>query len=488
MKRTPLRRLVLLAAMLIVAVVAVGSASSSTPKPAFSSPQYVDTALAGGEPLIMANTLHGTLVYSSHEGTTHLYRDGLTSSPFGDFQFVANYCNQANIWTSVDNGVTWQRDSYLNSPCPTSPAINTGFSDPDLTNDASGRIYDTGIDLVNDALFSSGDGGKTFDEGTPQCHDGDRPWLAGGKANEVFMATDTEENSQSHQMYQSTDGGQTCSSTGIPDVGTTPDGLSYTGDGKLYSDSTKNRIAEPEVFTDSNGNLVGVGVGTWNRGDAAFTPHFAAKTSLYGHWPALAIDKNNNIYMVWDTDTRAPNTTGGCNGAETPAPNQIEMVSSTNFGQTWSKPVTVAAPSSSRVYWPWIAAGDAGKVSVVWYQTGPNQLPDLDCQAGDTYVYEASFVNANTTKSQELGPVNASGRVIHYGQVCQGGTTCVATGQDRRLGDYFTNALDARGCVMIASGDTMMVDPLTGAQLPTARPVFMHQNAGPALIGKGSCS
>jgi hypothetical protein len=41
---------------------------------------------------------------------------------------------------------------------------------------------------------------------------------------------------------------------------------------------------------------------------------------------------------------------------------------------------------------------------------------------------------------------------------------------------------------MIASGDTMMVDPLTGAQLPTARPVFMHQNAGPALIGKGSCS
>jgi hypothetical protein len=483
-----LHRPALLVMAAVVAVLAAGSASSGTAKPGFASPQYVDTALAGGEPLIMANPLHGTLVYSSHEGTTHLYRDGLVSSPFGDFQFVANYCNQVNIWTSSDNGVTWQRDSYLNSPCPTSPAINTGFSDPDLTNDAGGRIYDTGINLVNDALFSSGDGGKTFDEGTPQCHDGDRPWLAGGKANEVFMATDTEENAQSHQMYQSTDGGQTCSSTGVPDVGTLPNGFSYTGDGKLYMDHTLNRIAEPEVFDDANGNFAGVGVGTWNRGDSAFTPHFVATTSMYSNWPAIAIDASNAIYLVWTTDARQPNTAGGCNGAETPAPNALEMAYSTNFGQTWSKPVTLAAPSSSRVYWPWIAAGDKGKVSVVWYQTGPGQLPDLDCQAGDTYIYEASILNANTSKPQELGPVDAAGRVIHYGQVCQSGTTCVATGQDRRLGDYFTNALDANGCVLIASGDTMMVDPLTGQQLPTARPIFIHQNAGPALVGKGTCS
>jgi hypothetical protein len=486
--RRPLRRTALLAAALAALAVGASGAAGGTAKPAFTQPQYVDTVLAGGEPLIMANPLHGTLVYSSHEGTTHLYRDGLVNSPFGDFQFVANYCNQVNIWTSVDGGVTWQRDKYMDTPCPTSPAINTGFSDPDLTTDSSGRMYDTGIDLVNDALFSSGDGGKTWDEGTPQCHDGDRPWLAGGKPDEVFMATDTEENSQSHQIYQSTDGGQTCSSTGIPDAGTTSGGLSYSGFGKLYMDTTRNRLAEPEVFTDSNGNLVGVGVGTWTRGDLAFTPHFVAKTSLYSHWPALAIDSSNDVYLTWDTDNRVAGTTGGCNGGPSPAPNSVRLAVSRDFGATWSTPVTVAAPSSSRVYWPWIAAGDTGKVSVVWYQTGPNQLPDLDCQAGDTYVYEASLVNANTGKPQNLGTVNASGRVIHYGQVCQGGTTCVATGQDRRLGDYFTNALDARGCVLIASGDTMMLDPLTGAQLPTARPIFMRQNAGPALIGKGSCS
>ena len=108
----------------------VGSTSAAkTPAVGFGTPVYVDRDLAGGEPTVMADQLHGTLVYTSHEGTTHLYRDGLISSPWGDFSFVSNYCNQVNVWTSPDAGVNWFRDRYLGSPCPTSPAVNTGFSD-----------------------------------------------------------------------------------------------------------------------------------------------------------------------------------------------------------------------------------------------------------------------------------------------------------------------------------------------------------------------
>ena len=70
---------------------------------------------------------------------------------------------------------------------------------------------------------------------------------------------------------------------------------------------------------------------------------------------------------------------------------------------------------------------------------------------------------------------------MHFGTVCQGGTTCVATGQDRRLGDFFTNALDARGCVLVATGDTRLTDPTTGMPYPTARPLFIRQSAGPSL-------
>src|SRR4051812_6976592 len=55
---------------------------------------------------------------------------------------------------------------------------------------------------------------------------------------------------------------------------------------------------------------------------------------------------------------------------------------------------------------------------------------------------------------------------IHVGQVCQGGTTCLATLQARRLGDYFTITLERRGCVLIATGATWLADPTTVGPLP----------------------
>jgi hypothetical protein len=160
---------------------------------------------------------------------------------------------------------------------------------------------------------------------------------------------------------------------------------------------------------------------------------------------------------------------------------------SKDFGRTWSAPIAVASPSNARVFWPWVVAGDAGKVSVVWYQTEPGELADLDCQAAHVHAFESTILNA-TSSRRAAQTVDVVGRYVHYGTVCQGGTTCVATGQDRRLGDFFTNALDARGCVLVATGDTRLTDPTTGLAYPTARPLFSRQSAGPALRGTASCS
>jgi hypothetical protein len=482
------RRTILLAvlAAALAMVLAGGSGGASQAGVGFANPVYVDQQLAGGEPEVIADTLHGKLVYTAHEGTTHLYRDGYTMSPWGDFAFVSNYCNQVNIWNSTD-GVNWFRARYLGTTCPTSPLINTGFSDPDLTLDASGRLYNTGIDLANDAIFSSIDGGTTWDRGTPYCHNGDRPWLAGGVANQVFMNSNTLEGDASgQQIFESTDGGNTCSTTGISGVGNTPDGASFTGLGKLYYVKSTKGFVIPAQFNGPNGKF-GLGIVTWQPGQTGVTPHRAVdSTSMFSHWPAIALDKAGTVYLVWDPDNRQAGTSGGCNGARTPAPNSIQMIYTKDLGKTWSKQITVAAPNA-RVFWPWIAAGDAGKVSVVWYQTGPGQLADNDCQTADIYAYESSILNA-TAGTPKSTPVNVVGRPVHTGWVCQGGTTCVATGQDRRLGDYFTNALDARGCVIIATGDTKLLDPTTGAPYPTARPLFVRQNAGPALIGSRNCS
>jgi hypothetical protein len=476
-------------ALVAIAVLAAlaGSSAAATTAPTFAPPVYVDQQLAGGEPEVFADVLHGRLIYSSHEGTTHLYRDGITNSPWGDFAFVSNYCNQVNTWTSPDGGANWYRDRYLGTTCPQNPTY-TGFSDPDLTQDAGGRVYNTGIDLANDALFSSMDGGQTWDRGTANCHDGDRPWLAGGLADQVYLATDTAEGSGSgHQVFVSTDGGNSCSATGIPDNGTLADGGSWTAFGKLYYDRLNGTVVEPAIFDHGDGS-VGIGISTLPAGGTAFTPHEGYRgTSIYAHWPAIAIDKAGTVYVTWDTNERQAGTSGGCDGAQTPAANSIMLLSTKDLGKTWSAPVTVAHPGS-RVFWPWIAAGDSGKVSVVWYQTEPQDgLPDLDCQTGHVHAMEASITGA-TGKNPAKAIVDAAGRAIHVGWVCQGGTTCVATGQDRRLGDYFTNVLDGRGCVLIATGDTRLTDPTTGGPLPTARPLFIRQNGGPRLIGSGTCS
>ena len=493
-------RLLLVSLLTATALTGVlsGSVGARTSAPTFGVPLYVDQQLAGGEPEVFADAMHGRLIYTAHEGTTHLYRDGIVNSPWGDFSFVSNYCNQVNVWTSTD-GLNWFRDRYLDSPCPSTPAKNTGFSDPDLTQDAGGRVYNTGIDLVNDALFSSADGGQSWDKGTADCHDGDRPWLAGAKTNQVYMGTNTVEGdlsgdtvtasgvaSSGHMVFVSNDGGETCNAIGVKDYGSLPDGTGYSGFGKPYYDKLAHVLVEPAVFVHPDGTT-GIGISVSNQAVTAFTPHEAvANTSLYGHWPAIAIDSAGAVYVVWDTNDRQAGVTGGCSGAQAPAANSIMLVSTKDLGKSWSTPNAVAHPGT-RVFWPWIAAGDAGKVSIVWYQTEPQDgEPDLDCQPGHIHVMEASLTGA-TSKTPQKSVVDAVGRPVHIGQVCQGGTTCVATGQDRRLGDYFTNALDAHGCVLIATGDTRLADPLTGGPYPTSRPLFLRQNGGPRLIGSGSC-
>src|SRR3712207_1615366 len=196
----------------------------------FTVPQYVDQQLGGGEPLVFADPIHNTLVYSSHEGTTHIYRAGLASQT--TFTFAGGYRNQVNIWTSKDNGRSWQHVNAF-AGFHQDPSQNSGFSDPDLSQDDGGRIYNTGINLASDALFSSNDGGVTWDRGTAQCHPGDRPWVVGGRKDEVFFATNTLEDVISQRVFVSTDGGRTCSEEGIPVF---DEDQTYVGTGKMYYD------------------------------------------------------------------------------------------------------------------------------------------------------------------------------------------------------------------------------------------------------------
>jgi hypothetical protein len=495
-------------AVSLIGLMLAGSVFAAAPAQAatlgFAPPVYVDTTLAGGEPSVAYAVKSGLLVYTSHEGTTHLFSSGIPGAPAESGGFISGYRNQVNIWTSADHGRTWQLVPFGTGTNP----LATGFSDPDLTQDSAGNIYNTGIDLANDALFSSQNGGKTWPTGTPQCHEGDRPWLAGGKANEVFLSTDTEESG--HAIYRSSDAGASCGSNGIVDSGSTPDGGTYEGQGKLYYDHTRGNLVEPVYYLNSSGAFDGVGVGilrhassAFANSSSAFTDVHVARTTAFSHWPAMAVDAKGNYYLVWDTDARDQFSRNGCPptdsgsesfgslppvNAETPLANRVLMSVSTDGGAHWSAPRTVAYSPGHRLLWPWITAGSAGRVGVVWYQY--DRVTDPDCGTGNVSVMAARITGAAGAQPVET-VVNAAGRSIHSGSICAGGTTCAAdnvvTGEDRRLGDYFTVGTDRRGCMIIATGDTMLTDPITGQTSPISHPLFLRQNEGLSLTGQ-SCS
>jgi hypothetical protein len=287
---------------------------------------------------------------------------------------------------------------------------------------------------------------------------------------------------------RSGDGGDSCETTEIPD-----NAKGRNGYGKLYYDHNTETLMEPELYFAADGQTVNaIGLATWNRGQKEFTPHQITTTTLFGHFPSIGIDAADNLYLTWDTNERDPSNKTGCGGGAAPLPNTIKLAISTDHGATW-KVRTIASPSNARVFWPWMVAGDAGKVSIVYYQS--DKLTDPDCGGNDNpqpkySLMEAQIFNA-TNPDAPVTTVDAAGRPISTGGVCQGGTTCVATGQDRRLGDYFTNAIDQRGCVIIASGDTTQTDPVTGNQRPTSLPIFIRQSSGPPLYsgkGTGDCS
>ncbi|MGH3610580.1 MAG: hypothetical protein ACRDRD_21195, partial [Pseudonocardiaceae bacterium] len=530
------RRLAGGAALALLGLAAAPLTSAHAAGVGFAAPTFVDMQRAGGEPGIIHSNKFGDLVYTSHEGDTHIDRAGAGGAG-SIVQFLCPNAptvdcakNHVWIWTSDNGGASWdRRDEGLSY---------TGFSDPDLTQDAAGSVYNTGIDLANDSVFSSQDGGKTWPHGTTNCHEGDRPWLGGGQAGEVFMSTDTS-TASGHEIYYSNNSADSCSATGIPDNGSFSSGGhsgTYSGFGKMVYDPFDHSIIEPAAFNNSD-NSFGVGISrlpnaanAFSGGGETFAPvEVASGTSVYSPFGApevISMDSAENIYFAWDTNDRVANTSGGCsttvpnasggpNGSPTPALNHIMFVAGKHIGAlgsglgwTFSAPIDLATQNSAhptgRVLWPWSVAGSDGNVSVVWYQM--DQLVDPDCDSinGDgfpppdpnsgavpdvnTFVYEAHISNATDPAARQIaGPINASGRAIHQGGICDSGTTCVATGQDRRLGDYFTNSVDPNGCVIIASGDTTVPD-VTGQPRITSLPVFIKQNSGPSLTTGQDCA
>jgi hypothetical protein len=430
----------------------------------FTVPSYVDTNRAGGEPSVEVHP-DGTLLYAAHAGTTHFYAPGAGDEDSS--AFVENYRGQVYAWYSDNAGAKW---NFVDRTLPPDGVAGSGFSDPDFAIDAAGNVYLSEINLVNVAVSKSTDSGRSYEL---QNFFGqtltDRQWKAAGPENVVFITgnaffggtfpTDPVGNN-GHTIYRSTDGGRTFSH-GVADPGGDGDIKFDHGSGTLYEARISGGALQMAAFRNALAEDV----------DLALTPELhtiAEGVDLLSHWPAIDVDANGNVYIVWDEGGEGARAAG------------VWYSYSTDGGRTWA-PATRVDPDDRTDIWPWIAVGDAGRVAIAWFGND-SQLPDHDAeQAGSDdpwHVYVAQTLTGLGCKRSALAGftvTRATPEPFHVGTVCMGGTICQAQLIDRRLGDYFTIDIDTTGAVVAAYSDTRQ----GGA---VALPAFFRQTGGRGFL------
>ena len=437
--------------------------SVKPPKLAFGKPSYIDKNRAGGEPVAIT-AQDGSIIVSAHAGTTHIYKAPDAAPGAGDF--VDGYANQTLNWRSDDGGKTWKYVGIAGQEMGPHTATSSGFSDPDLTMDAGGRIYNVEINLANVATFSSPDDGQSWPRANPVSASGDRPWVTGGEKDEVFLYVNLPK-----QLWRSTNGGLTYSL-----VNQGPPSGDMLADGKLMIDPLKPKTGLLGPLGDGGVAISPDDGASWK----AYPAPLGKSTQFFG---TIAVDRKGWVY--------AANAGGYSGAADTEADGEVTFNYFNRKSNKWAKsPVNIPIPKGDAM-WPWLIAGDDGRVTVVWYQT-------LNGNQNKFYIFAASTKNAHGTTvtcsdgSKKFIPpqfsvANASKRPVHTGKICLAGTNCNANTNfeagDRRMGDFFSVNFDHKGGIYIVSGDTMLQSP-TGGEKPVGNPIFIKQTKGAPMLTK----
>ncbi len=436
----------------------------------FGAPVYVDKARAGGEPVVMAAP-DGSILVTAHSGTTHLFKDPSAAAGIGDF--AVGHANQTLNWRSTDGGKTFAFVGLAGRPVGPHSAMSTGFSDPDLTVDAGGRIYNTEITFpANVSVYTSTDNGASWSQiANPVAGTGDRPWLTGMGKNEVFLYVNSPK-----QLWHSTDGGLTFAlvATSFPVNGKMlvdplhPDGgLIGPVTATAPADGTEGRSTGGVAFSEDRGK-------TWNVFDMEETP----KSTAFFSAGAMAVDKAGTVYVA---------TAGGYQGPDdVELDGEVNLMSFDRRTKSWSAPVRIPAPPGDAM-WPWVVAGDAGRVAVLWLHR-PTEAHEFHLYVAQTLNATGSMVRCDG-RSRRVGPtfavVDVSRRPIHANVICLDGTSCNldtrVTASDRRLGEYVTVAVDPKGRLLVAASDTMLKSPTNGPK-PVSNPLFVGQTGGARLF------
>lgn len=433
--------------------------------------EYVDTARAGGEPLV-ARHPDGHLLWGSHAGTTHFYTPAAPSPSTA--AFVENYEGQTYYYVSED-GVSWDfvPRTPVSAVAPVLGLPATGFSDPEFAIEQDGTVYVSEINLANVAVSKSEDGGRTYElVNVFSFTSSDRQWMAADGDGELYMTANgfgggsfpaSPIGNVGHFMAKSTDGGLTWGAASTTNT---------SGVGDIQIDQGRGILYE---LTESGGTLSMARFPNIREESTDFTvEHFeiVSGIGLSGVQrlidPTFDMDDEGNLYATWSDNGSGERPEG------------IYYAFSIDQGETWSAPVRVDADEFDDI-WPWITVGAPGQVAVTWLQSDQATDAILGGEAGGTeakwnvmVAHTSTGLGCEGSDASGFRITQASSEPVHTGTICQNGTTCQANLVDRRLGDYFSIEVDSAGSLHVAVSDTRQ----GGA---VALPLHIRQTAGPTL-------
>jgi hypothetical protein len=483
----------------------VTAGSVSTTVPGFGREVIVDHQRITGEPSISID---------SHD---RIY----VSGPFG-FSTTASF-----LWRSTDHGKTFHLVPGNLPPYGKPDTTCVGGGDTALAADSQDRVYFADLQGLTDVSNSaSSDQGATW---LSTCNAAnavgvDRPWIA---------AVGDPQNSGA--LYQTVDEIAQCTTgCGLGNVGNILE-ITRSQDGVTFLPLPAQQI-EPDgivsgivtdhqggvyightALVDASGNLLGGGDANSNSNAVVVVrfPHgyssptaitltngqtlcqmkptlcttsivYKAPLDTSGNstvtvgqdFAPITIDRAGNLYAVWSQATVNPSG-GNINGSS-----QIFMSASSDHGAHWSSPVLVSAatPTLQTNVFPWIAAGDAGRVNIVWYGTPtlgacPNQPCGSSAIQAHWFVMMAQSLNA-LTATPTFATAKVSEVSNHFGAVCTMGIGC-STGGDRGVLDFLSVTTGRRGEANVVWADAVNRNFVGGTS--SAVIAFNRQNSGPSL-------
>lgn len=346
-----------------------------------------------------------------------------------------------SFWRSSDGGKTWVATAARGAE---------GGSDGDIAVGPDGTLFWLGLFGKSGRAVpfqASRDGGESFSSAVDvsATTGADREWIDADAAGHIYTTWRGSAGGQPVLEFRASfDGGKTWEPKTVVGADGDEGPVSHDAAGRLYiadvDQAATAGLAQANVYVYTSADQGK----TW-KGSLVTTMPRTSPVEPNGYasdFPVVAVDGNGTAYLVFSAD--ATGLPAGQAPPEEAARYGTYLSVSRDHGGNWTAPRLISDPSKDARF-PWVAAGAAGRVAIVWYESVVGVPGEMLPDEWNVRLWESLSADGAQPMS---ATVILTETPNHVGAVCTSGTGCAAA--DRSLLDFFEVAISPAGQPLIA--------------------------------------